>query len=152
MKKIILLCLLHICTVYSQTYQMNICMKGGNTTSIPIEDIQKITFSDISTIIKNERLSTVIKTFRLFQNYPNPFNPNTTIKYQLPKAGNVEIKIFNVNGQLIKLVNTKQQSIGVHTFAWDGKNADGQALASGIYFYQINFENSILTNKMLYLK
>jgi len=127
-------------------------MKGGSTTSIPIQDIQKLTFSTMPTGIGNERFATVIKKFALLQNYPNPFNPSTTIEYQLPKTGNVEIKIFSVNGQLVKTLESTHQSSGTHTVVWDGKNNSGKSVASGLYVYQVAFENSVLAKKMLFIK
>ena len=152
MKRIAFLFILCACTVYSQTYYMNVRMKGGGTTSIPIQDIQKLTFSGISTAVGNERLATVIKTFALLQNYPNPFNPSTTIEYQLPKTGNVEIKIFSLNGQLVKTLESTHQIAGTHAVVWDGKNNGGQIVASGLYVYQVAFENSMLAKKMLFIK
>jgi hypothetical protein len=126
-------------------------MKGGSITSIPIQNIQKLTFSDI-TGIRNERIASVIKTFAILQNYPNPFNPSTTIEYQLPKSGNVEIKIFNVTGQLVKIFDRTFQALGMHAIVWDGRNNNGQTMASGLYIYQVAFENLILTKKMLLIK
>jgi len=151
MKRLAILLILCVCSAYSQTYYMNVRMKGGCTTSIPIQDIQKLTFSGI-TAVGNERLATVIKTFALLQNYPNPFNPSTTIEYQLPKTGNVEIKIFSINGQLVKTLESTHQIAGTHSFVWDGKNNGGQTVTSGLYVYQVAFENSMLAKKMLFIK
>ena len=152
MKRFAFIFILYACTVYSQTYYMNVRMKGGSSTSIPVQDIQKLTFSGVSTAVGNQRLATVIKTFALLQNYPNPFNPNTTIEYQLPKTGNVEIHIFSINGQLVKTLESTHQTIGTHSVVWDGKNNDGQTAASGLYIYQVAFENSMLAKKMLFIK
>ncbi len=151
MKLLAFLLLLSTYTVFSQTYYMNIRMKGGGTTSIPIQDIQKLTFSNI-TDVGNERWSAVIKTFTLLQNYPNPFNPTTTIEYRLPKVGNVDIKIFDINGRLIKTFENTRHVEGTYKIIWDGKNNNGQVAASGVYFCQVAFENSILVRKMLFIK
>jgi hypothetical protein len=128
--------------------------KGGGATSFPIQDIQKLTFSGISngTGVDNERVATVIKTFSLLQNFPNPFNPSTNIEYQLPKTGIVRIKIFNINGQLIRAFESTNQNPGTHTVVWDGKNNGGQTVATGLYLYQVAFENSVLAKKMLFIK
>lgn len=151
MRRFALLFTLCACTVYSQTYYMNIRMKGGSSTSIPIQDIQKLTFSDISAV-GNERFAAIIKTFTLLQNYPNPFNPTTTIEYQLPKSGNVEIRIFNLNGQLVRKLESTHQVPGTHTVVWDGRSIGGQTVASGLYIYEVAFENSMLAKKMLFIK
>lgn len=151
MKKLILLLILCVFTIHSQTYFMNVRMKDGSTNTIPIQDIQKLTFSSI-TNVSNDQLANIIKTFTLFQNYPNPFNPTTTIEYQLPKAGYVEIKVFNLSGQLIRTVESTHQTQGIHAVLWDAKNNNAQHVASGFYIYQVTFENAVLTKKMLFIK
>jgi flagellar hook assembly protein FlgD len=131
---------------------MNVRLTGGGTTSIPVEDIQKLTFSNIIGSVGNEKLNAVIKTFTLLQNYPNPFNPTTKIQYELPKSGDVRIQIFNLNGQLVKTLGGDHQVQGTHTVDWDGRNNDGHTVASGMYIYQVAFENSVLAKKMLFIK
>jgi hypothetical protein len=126
--------------------------KGGGSTSFSIQDIQKLTFSGIGTGVDNERVANVIRTFSLLQNFPNPFNPTTTIEYQLPKTGIVRIKIFNINGQLVKAFEIKDQNSGTHAVVWDGKNNGGQNVATGMYICQVAFENSVLAKKMLFIK
>lgn len=130
---------------------MNVRTKSGTTTSIPVQDIQKLAFFDTTTV-GVERMAAVIKTFTLLQNYPNPFNPNTTIEYELPKAGDVEIKIFNLNGQLVKTLARNQQIQGTRRAIGDGRNNEGQTVASGMYIYQVAFENSMLARKMSFIK
>jgi len=151
MKKITILLIMFVLTAYSQTYYMNVHMKGGGTTSISLKDIQKLTFSDI-TYVGNEKYMNVIKTFKLLQNYPNPFNPTTTIEYYLPNSGNVEINIFNINGELIRNLESTYQTPGSHSSVWNARNNNAQLVASGLYIYQITFENSILSKKMLFIK
>jgi len=126
--------------------------KGGGSTTFSVQNIQQITFSGVGNGVGVERVANIIKTFSVLQNYPNPFNPTTTIEYQLPKAGNVRIKIYNINGQLVRAFENTNQNSGTHTVVWDGKNNGGQAVATGMYVYQVAFENSILTKKMLFIK
>jgi hypothetical protein len=153
MKIFVLLFILGASIVYSQTNYMNVHNKGGGTTSIPIKEITKLTFRcDGCGAVGNERISTVIKTFTLLQNYPNPFNPTTTIEYQLPKAGSVDIKIYDMNGRLIRSVLSRRQEMGIHSLRWDSRNDAGTPVASGMYFYQVRFDNSVLSRKMLLLK
>ena len=85
-------------------------------------------------------------------NYPNPFNPSTTIKLTLEKRENVEIKIFNAFGKMVKTLVKSNLEKGVHSFKWDGKNNAGESLASGIYFYKISTESNNLFKKMLLVK
>ncbi|MCK6622737.1 MAG: T9SS type A sorting domain-containing protein [Calditrichaceae bacterium] len=92
------------------------------------------------------------KTFRLYQNYPNPFNPVTTIKYSLLKPSQVELKIYNALGQLVKTLADGYQTTGEYSAVWDGKDGDGNLLSSGIYFYRIQMGEFSAVRKMAYLK
>ena len=72
------------------------------------------------------------KKFELSQNYPNPFNPTTTIRFNLPEAGNVKLTLFNILGQEIKTLVNEFKESGVHTI-----NFDASELNSGMYIYKI---------------
>jgi len=86
-------------------------------------------------------------------NYPNPFNPLTTIKYTVPRAGDVSIKIYNVRGELVRsLVNRSVETPGTFTAEWDGTNDGGQAAASGVYFYRVKTADNETFNKMTLVK
>ncbi len=78
--------------------------------------------------------------FQLLQNYPNPFNPVTRIEYHLPQAADVKLIIYNVNGHTVRELVNGTISAGYHKVIWDGKNAEGMAVASGIYFYRIEIK------------
>ena len=73
----------------------------------------------------------------LHQNYPNPFNSSTIIKYELPEPGKVEIKIYNALGNEIAILVNENKDAGEFKCVWDGKNASGEQVSSGIYFYEI---------------
>ena len=88
-------------------------------------------------------------TFALLQNYPNPFRAGTNIDYQLPTHCNVEIKIYNTAGSLIKVLISEEQMAGYHTVNWDGKNEMGESVASGVYFCSIKAGNFTATKKMV---
>ena len=137
----------------SQSYYLNVNLNDGNKTSFPIQDIKKITFSGISVDIKDSKhLQNLIKTFMLFQNYPNPFNPTTTIEYQVPKSGKVEINIFNISGQLVRKFTNEHQESGSYKTIWDGNNMQGNVVTSGIYIYKVKFDHSILSKRMIFIK
>ncbi len=82
--------------------------------------------------------------FLIAQNYPNPFNPSTTIEFNIPKTGNVQILIHDILGQLI---DSREQFLtaGSYSIRW---NAKGSA---GVYFYTIETDNEFITNKMILL-
>lgn len=151
MRRIAFLFLLCTCTLYSQTYYMNIWV-NGKVTSIPVQDIRKLTFSGLTSAVGNKNAQAVIKNFALFQNYPNPFNPTTRIDYEIPTSGDVDIKIFNINGELVRVFTFSNQSSGRYSVNWDGRNSNNQPVASGMYLYRVSFGNSVLTRKMLLIK
>ena len=93
-----------------------------------------------------------IKDAEIFQNYPNPFNPETWIPYRLAKSSDVQITIYAQNGELIREFNLGHQSRGEKTLYWDGKNGDGETVASGIYFYQFRAADTHSVRKMWLLK
>lgn len=93
------------------------------------------------------------QTFELRQNYPNPFNGSTSIEYYLPRASTVRLEVFNVAGQQITgFFSAKMLNAGKHLYVWDGKDAAGNSLASGIYFYRISAGDFVATKRMLYIK
>ena len=76
------------------------------------------------------------KDYALSQNFPNPFNPSTTIRYALPYESNVKISVYNITGQLIKVLVNSEQPTGNHEVTFS-TNSHGEQLSSGIYFYTI---------------
>jgi flagellar hook assembly protein FlgD len=88
----------------------------------------------------------------LDQNYPNPFNPQTMISYQLPNESHVVIKVFNLQGQLVRTLTDEFKLTGSYTIAWDGRDANGIAAPSGTYFYQIKAGSFEQTKPMVLLK
>ncbi|OGC94883.1 MAG: hypothetical protein A2142_00530 [candidate division Zixibacteria bacterium RBG_16_48_11] len=93
------------------------------------------------------------KQFRLLQNYPNPFNATTTIRYHLSKSSNVTLEIFNLKGQLVRvLLNNTTQPAGEHQRVWDGKNSAGVKVSSGVYLYRFKTGEFSQVRKMILLK
>lgn len=135
----------------AQTFYLNIWSKG-NVTSIPISSIQKITFTDVIDTFGNQSEISVIQIFKLGQNYPNPFNPHTTFAYQIPAAGEVKIKIYNLKGELVTTVTQFHSNAGDYRWTWDGTDERGQAVPSGLYLYQVTYANSIQNRKMILVK
>ena len=86
---------------------------------------------------------------RLSQNFPNPFNPETWIPYQLAANVNVSLYIYDAQGRRIYAKPLGYRKAGSHTAHWDGRNAAGEPVASGIYFYSIRAGDFHATRKML---
>jgi hypothetical protein len=94
---------------------------------------------------------------QLLPNYPNPFNPETWIPYQLANASDVHITIYDTKGMLIHTLALGHQSAGYYTgrsraVYWDGRNSLGESVASGVYFYRLQTDESSLMRKMVILK
>ena len=94
---------------------------------------------------------------QLFANYPNPFNPETWIPYELATDTHVRITIYNTQGAVIRTLQFGHQSAGYYTdrdraVYWDGRNALGEQVASGVYFYQLETDTMSSLRKMVILK
>jgi hypothetical protein len=88
----------------------------------------------------------------LHQNYPNPFNPSTTIEFYLDRTADVELHVFNVIGQRVRLFDLGQLGRGIHSTVWDGKDDAGNSLPSGLYFYRMEAGSQTHLKKMILLK
>ncbi len=95
----------------------------------------------------------VITQFSLKQNYPNPFNPETTIRFDLPKQSEISIKIYNIQGRLVRTLSEKKTwAPGSHTVTWNSKNDSENTVSSGVYFYKLKTNDFVKTRKMILLK
>ena len=94
---------------------------------------------------------------RLLQNYPNPFNPETWIPYQLSEASPVSVSIYDTTGKLVRKLSLGFQSAGFYNSReraayWDGRNALGERVASGVYFYQLTTPAFQQTRRLVIVK
>jgi poly-gamma-glutamate capsule biosynthesis protein CapA/YwtB (metallophosphatase superfamily) len=99
-----------------------------------------------------EPTSEIISIDILKQNFPNPFNPEigpTDISFELDYPGRIKIEIFDVRGQMVKVITDERFSSGTQHLSWDGRGLNGQVLESGIYFYQLTSENSNYIRKCM---
>lgn len=96
--------------------------------------------------------ASVPSQFQLFQNFPNPFNPSTTFKFNLPNAGLVQIKIYDIAGSLIKTISTDIKNAGENEIVWDGTNDFGAKQPSGVYVYHLISNAGSDSRKMILLK
>ncbi len=98
------------------------------------------------------RESCLPSQYSLNQNYPNPFNPQTLISFDLPKAGQVRLAVYNLLGEKVRVLINEYLPAGQHQVVFDGRNSYGEALASGVYFYRLSADRFKDTKKMLLLK
>jgi hypothetical protein len=92
------------------------------------------------------------KEFGLSQNMPNPFNPTTVVSFALPKDVKVNLSVYNVLGQQVKTLVDDVMRAGNQTVTWDGTDARGNQVSSGVYFYKLRAGDFSDTKKMLLLK
>ena len=107
-------------------------------------------------------METLLRTVRpeitvLLPNYPNPFNPETWIPYQLATESDVQITIYDTKGAIVRTLGLGHQSAGYytgrsHAAYWDGNNSLGEQVASGVYFYQLQTDDTSFMRKMVILK
>jgi len=91
-------------------------------------------------------------TLLLSLNYPNPFNPTTTISFTLPEKVYAKLSIFDIEGKLVKTLVNDTTDEGFREVTWDGLNAKGNPVSSGVYFYSLKAGDKVLTRKMVLLK
>ena len=91
--------------------------------------------------------SVIPENYELNQNYPNPFNPTTQIQYELPRAGEIDLTLYNMLGMEVMKLDRGIKPAGIYQILFDGSH-----LPSGIYFYQLRSGNFVKTRKMSLLK
>lgn len=98
------------------------------------------------------RVAKVPENFALLQNYPNPFNPRTTIRFDLPQAGRVQLTIYNSAGQLVRTLVNGELPAGAHSVVWDARETTGARVASGVYVYRLEAGDFAAQKKLLLMK
>jgi len=140
--------------LFAQTDTMFVELTTGSIKAYSVDAIHQLTFSKgvIESVEELEKMNSIFTSFALKQNYPNPFNPTTTIEYEIPKAGDVEITIFDVQGRKVRELEKSIHDAGNFHVVWDSRNDVGHTVASGTYFYRVQFNGSQLVNKLLLMK
>jgi hypothetical protein len=88
----------------------------------------------------------------LYQNYPNPFNPSTVIRYDIAEPGMVSIRIYDVTGTLVRILESRHRDPGRYEVGWNGKNDRAEQVAAGIYFYRLTAPGYSETRKMVLIR
>jgi hypothetical protein len=92
------------------------------------------------------------EVFALHNNYPNPFNPITNIRYDIPEVSDVRIDIYNLAGQRVRTLVSKQHQPGRYKIQWNATNEFGSPVASGMYIYKIHAKDFVSVKKLLLMK
>ena len=144
-------CLTGVCS-FAQSDSM-IVDTGTRVKAFSLANVDSITFS-VQKLTNNSSnpQGTKPTQFSISQNYPNPFNPTTKIQFQIPASGKVSLNVYDMQGRLVKEIFSGVKDAGEYTFGWDGRAVTGLQVASGIYFFSVQFNNSLLSKKMIFLK
>ena len=131
-------------------------LMSGASSAAAFESI-KLTKVELNAGLIKTTLGKVPQRLALLQNYPNPFNPETWIPYELNQPSDVEVLIYNINGQVVRRLRLGQQIPGSYITKdkaayWDGVNAKGEKVSSGVYFYQLKAGEKSLIRKMVIMK
>ncbi len=140
--------------------ELNDGLTDHNVQFLLIDDAGYIYAGTEFNVFKSVQPTTDIKeivhevpvSFRLSQNYPNPFNPVTTITYQLPKDSNVFLRIFNITGEMVKILVEEKQNAGSYKIQWNGRDEKGNSVSGGLYLYQLKVDDFSQSNKMLFIR
>ena len=144
-------------------------IEPGDTLGVVVTDTQgnivseefnfTVNAADLANAVLSVRLTDIgsPRQSLLLQNYPNPFNPETWIPYQLSEGSPVSVSIYDTTGKLVRTLRLGFQSAGFYNSPeraayWDGRNALGEPVASGVYFYQLVTPSFQQTRRMLILK
>lgn len=129
-------------------------ISSGDLMTIPVNgtmNLVEIDAADYDGNIMNSAIHVLPSTFDLAQNYPNPFNPTTTMALSLPVASQYTLDIYNIAGQKIRTFSGFNEA-GVVNLVWDGTDASGSTVASGVYFYTVKAGDFSASKRMVMLK
>ena len=139
--------------VVSEPQSSSIAILSPTTVQSWLRDARQLNLSDSAfqrgiLFLENLLKFLAPKQTALLPNYPNPFNPETWIPYRLASTTDVSITIYTSDGKIVRRLTMGHQAVGIHQEHWDGKNAYGEKVASGIYFYTLTAGDYTATRKM----
>ncbi len=129
-------------------------LTGNLSGTFYLDDIRLVAAppSAMPTAVLEEHTDVQPTAFALAQNYSNPFNPETTIRFDLPQAQEIELAIYNLAAQRVATLVQGYREAGSYSVRWDGVTDAGLELASGVYFYRLTAGERVETRKLLLLR
>ncbi len=126
-------------------------LNAQGLVEVAIDDFAIETFTEgQSTAVDDEVVAA--PALRLAPNQPNPFNPSTTIAFSLPRAGDVELAVYTLDGRRVAVLVDGTLPAGPHAATWTGRDDGGRQVASGTYFYRLTTDEQTLTRRMVLVK
>lgn len=123
------------CTVTDPTADFKFII-GGNAIDIFLDSVSILDLN--ATDVQDQADPVLLSDFKLYPAFPNPFNGQTMIRYALARPGEVQLDVINMAGQKVRTLVSGSQSQGVHSFAWDGLDENGQHVSTGVYIYRLS--------------
>ncbi len=142
---LLVLILLLCSSAFGQSYEMTVELSSGETVTIALDDIDFIMFLDVPS--DDDPVAC-----ELLQNYPNPFSASTTIAYEISDETGITVRIYNVQGALVRELTNRVQSAGDHEVAWDGTDAAGEYVSCGAYFCAVECDGEIHSKKLILVR
>lgn len=137
--------------VYARDYKAGHIVLGGNQGAS--DDNMYMILLEPEAVDTNDAGNSTPGDFNIFQNYPNPFNPKTTIRFMVENSGHVKLAVYNVMGQLVKvLVDGEVAEEMLQVVEWDGTDRNGVEVASGMYFYRLEQGQFAKCNRMILMR
>ena len=134
---------------------------GTNTVSATVEGLEPVTFTatgqkspfaSLFDLFGGGKLVALPDSPQLAQNAPNPFNSQTVLAYFLPAPSSAHLEVFTLTGQRVAVLHQGLQQAGYHRLHWDGRDAAGRPVASGMYLYRLVTVEGVLTRKLILLR
>ena len=122
-----------------------ISVKGNGPNGTPVH-VRTITVN-VGAVVINTNSTNIPEKFFLYQNYPNPFNPNTKIRFDLARSGNVKLAIYDISGKQVAEITNANYNAGEYSFDFTAEN-----LATGVYFYKLETPDYTSIKKMILVK
>ena len=125
-----------------------LAIERGYILDMRTSGISKLSVNyNVITSLQENIITGIPDKFNLYQNYPNPFNPSTTIKFDLPKSGNVTLKLYDLLGREVSSLVNGYRNAGQYEISFNGNN-----FSSGIYFYRLQYDGLMQTKKFMLVK
>ncbi|MBD3337231.1 MAG: hypothetical protein GF355_17090 [Candidatus Eisenbacteria bacterium] len=129
-----------------------VVVTGSGSDVYGTEAIERIEFLfEVSSVEDPRDAAGLITAIHLFQNRPNPIKSGTRIGFELPRAGQVELSIYSLDGRLVRTLVAEERAAGRHSVAWDGRNESGRKVSGGAYFYRLRAPGCEESRRMILL-